>query len=108
MPFAVWLTDGAARDLEDLHGHIAARDSSDRADDVLQNIEKMLVALSASPLRGAYPPELLALGNKEYREVHFKPYRIVYRVSDDAVYVLVIADGRRDMEALLQRRLLEA
>lgn len=24
MPFAVWLTDGAARDLEDLHGHIAA------------------------------------------------------------------------------------
>ena len=45
---------------------------------------------------------------KEYREVHFKPYRIVYRVSDDAVRVLMIADGRRDMEALLQRRLLEA
>ena len=45
---------------------------------------------------------------KEYREVHFKPYRIVYRVSDGAVHVLMIADGRRDMEALLQRRLLEA
>lgn len=45
---------------------------------------------------------------KEYREVHFKPYRIVCRVSDDAGHVLMIADGRRDMEVLLQRRLLEA
>jgi len=26
---------------------------------------------------------------------------------DDKVYVMVIADGRRDMQALLQRRLLQ-
>lgn len=108
MPFAVWLTDGATHDLEDLHGHIAARDSPDTADHVLQNIERVLGSLSGAPLRGVYPPGLLALGIKGYREVHSKPYRIVYRVSDDAVYVLMIADGRRDMEALLQRRLLEA
>ena len=38
----------------------------------------------------------------------FKPYRIIYRVMGDGVYVLVIADGRRDMRALLQRRLLRA
>ena len=108
MPFTVWLTDGAARDLEDLHRHIGVRDSPDKADHVLQSIERQFGALSGTPLRGAYPPELLALGIKEYREVHFKPYRIVYRVSDGAVHVLMIADGRRDMEALLQRRLLEA
>ena len=108
MPFGVWLTDGAARDLEDLHRHVAARDSPDKADHVLQSIEKLLGAVPGTPPRGAYAPELLALGIKEYREVHFKPHRIVYRVSDDAVYVLMIADGWRDMEALLQRRLLEA
>ena len=36
------------------------------------------------------------------------PYRIIYReIEDDVyVYVLVIADGRRDMRALLERRLL--
>ena len=45
---------------------------------------------------------------REYREIFFKPYRIIYRVMGDNVYVLVIADGRRDMQALLQRRLLQA
>jgi len=64
--------------------------------------------LSEFPERGAYPKELLALGVREYREIFFKPYRIIYRVLDKNVYVLLIADGRRDMQSLLQRRLLDA
>lgn len=36
----------------------------------------------------------------------FEPYRIICRVMGDGAYVLVIADGRRDMRALLQRHLL--
>ena len=44
----------------------------------------------------------------KYREIFFKPYRIIRRVMEDNVYVLVIADGRRDMQTLLQRRLLQA
>lgn len=55
---------------------------------------------------GRHPRELLALGIREYREVFFEPYRIICRVMGDGAYVLVIADGRRDMRALLQRRLL--
>jgi toxin ParE1/3/4 len=51
---------------------------------------------------------LLALGLREYREVFFKPYRIIYRIMAKRVTVLVIADGRRDMQTLLQRRLLWA
>ena len=35
-------------------------------------------------------------------------YRIIYRVLDKDVYVLLIFDGRRDMQSLLQRRLLDA
>ena len=47
----------------------------------------------------------------KYREIFFKPYRIIriiYRVMEDNVHVLVMADGRRDMQTLLQRRLLQA
>ena len=32
----------------------------------------------------------------------------VYRAIENNVYVLLIADGRRDMQTLLQRRLLQA
>jgi toxin ParE1/3/4 len=107
MPFAVRLTASAARDLEEIHGYIARHDSPDKAEYVLDHIEMVFGSLSESPNRGSYPRELLALGIREFREVFFKPYRIIYRVLGETVHVLVIADGRRDMQALLQRRLLE-
>ena len=108
MPFAVLLTNDAARDLDDLYDYIASHDTPQKADYVLDQIEKAFSTLSEFPERGAYPKELLALGIREYREVFFKPYRIIYRIMDKNVYVLLIADGRRDMQSLLQLRLLEA
>jgi len=74
----------------------------------LARIETALAGLSDSPERGAYPKELLALGIREYREIFFKPYRIIYRIVENNFYILLIVDGRRDMQALLQRRLLGA
>ena len=108
MPFAVLLTNDAARDLDDLYDYIAAHDTPQKADYVLEQLEKAFSTLSEFPERGAYPKELLALGIREYREVFFKPYRIIYRIMDKNVYVLLIADGRRDMQSLLQLRLLGA
>jgi toxin ParE1/3/4 len=108
MPFAVLLTNDAAQDIEELHDFIAAHGAPQDADYVLEKIEKAFSRLSEFPERGAYPRELLALGIREYREVFFKPYRIIYRVIDRNVYVMLIADGRRDMQSLLQRRLLGA
>lgn len=108
MSYQVFLTDDAAYDLEELYDHIEFQDAPEKADCVLDKIEEAFASLSENPERGAYPEELLAVGLREYREIYFKPYRIIYRVITDNVYVLVIADGRRDMQALLQRRLLQA
>lgn len=108
MPFAVLLTNDAARDLDELYDYIAAHDTPQKADYILEQIEKAFSTLSEFPERGTYPKELLALGIREYREVFFKPYRIIYRVMDKNVYVLLIADGRRDMQSLLQLRFLYA
>lgn len=107
MAFEVLLTDDAFRDLEDIYGHISAHDAPERAGHVLEQIEKAFLGLGRLPERGAYPKELAALGIRQYREVFFKPYRIVYQVLGEIVYVMLIADGRRDMQTLLQRRLLE-
>jgi toxin ParE1/3/4 len=108
MSFQLFLTDDAARDLEDLYDYIVEHDVQGKADYVLNQIEKAFISLSENPGRGAYPKELLAVGLREYREIFFKPYRIIYRVIAENVYVMVIADGRRDMQTLLQRRLLQA
>ncbi|VAX15100.1 Death on curing protein, Doc toxin [hydrothermal vent metagenome] len=106
MPFKVLLIDDAARDLESLYSYIDLRDGLAKADYVLGKIEKALASLADSPGRGAYPKELLALGIREFREIYFKPYRIIYKVLPKKAYVLLIADGRRDMQTLLEMLLL--
>ncbi|MFZ1984623.1 MAG: type II toxin-antitoxin system RelE/ParE family toxin [Desulfatitalea sp.] len=108
MPFPVLLTDDAARDVEEIWDYIDLHDGPGKADYVLDRIEKAFNSLSENPHRGACPRELLVLGLREFRQVFFKPYRIIYRVMGNNVYVLLIADGRRDMQKLLQRRLLRA
>lgn len=107
MSFTVLLTRHAARDLEEVYDYVARHDAPGKAEHVLGRIEQALDSLSDSPQRGAYPRELLAMGIREFREVFFKPYRIIYKVVGTAVCVLLIVDGRRDLQALLQRRLLE-
>ncbi|MBN1141161.1 MAG: type II toxin-antitoxin system RelE/ParE family toxin [Deltaproteobacteria bacterium] len=108
MSFQVFVTEDAGRDLEDLVDYIASHDAPDKADHVLQQIEKAFSSLAENPHRGACPRELSNLGLREFREIFFKPYRIIYRIIGERVFVLVIADGRRDMQTLLQRRLLQA
>ncbi|MDR2011850.1 MAG: type II toxin-antitoxin system RelE/ParE family toxin [Rhodanobacter sp.] len=104
--YAVLLTAGAEQDLESIYDYIATFDSPTHADDVLDHLMKAVEGLAMFPERGSYPRELLALGIKEYRQTFFKPYRMIYRVIDTRVYIHVIADGRRDLQALLARRLL--
>ena len=73
MPFRIFLTDDASRDLEELYGDIASHDAPGKADYVLDKIEKAFSSLSESPERGAYPKELLAIGLREYREIFSNP-----------------------------------
>jgi toxin ParE1/3/4 len=106
MSFQVVLTEDAERDLEDIVTHIATHDSSRSAEHVLSRILEIAASLAAAPTRGSQPKELRGLGDQEYRQVFFKPYRLIYRVVGEQVAIYLIADGRRDMQSLLARRLL--
>jgi toxin ParE1/3/4 len=106
MPYEVSLTKDAERDLEEIYCYIAEHDSRDSADHVLDRLAQATDALRTSPDRGSYVNELRSLGISEYRQIFFKPYRLIYRVHAQQVVVYVVADGRRDMGSLLARRLL--
>ncbi len=106
MRFEVVLTEDAERDLEDIVTHIATHDSRQSAEHVLSRILQVAEGLAAAPSRGSQPKELRDLGDQEYRQVFFKPYRLIYRVVGERVAIYLIADGRRDMQTLLTRRLL--
>jgi toxin ParE1/3/4 len=108
MRFEVLPTAHAERDLEEIVDYISGHDSPAAAETVLDRIEKALQGLATLAGRGSHPKELLELGIREYRQVFFKPYRLICRVARRRVYVYLIVDGRRDMQALLARRLLGA
>jgi toxin ParE1/3/4 len=108
MRYEVLLTEGAERDLEEIFDHIAEHDSPGKADHVLSRLLEAAECLATFPDRGPLPKELQALGIREYRQTYFKPYRLIYRVIGKQVFVYLIADGRRDMQSLLARRLLGA
>jgi toxin ParE1/3/4 len=106
--YEVMLTRGAEQDLESIHDYISEFDCVASANAVLDGLMEVVAGLSKFPERGAYPKELVSLGIKEYRQTTFKPYRVIYKVAGGQVLVYLIADGRRDMQSVLARRLLGA
>lgn len=106
--FEVLLTEGAEQDLEAIHDYISEFDCVTNANYMLDGLMDVVESLSKFPERGSYPKELVGLGIKEYRQTFFKPYRVIYRVTGSQVIIYLIADGRRDMQSVLARRLLGA
>ena len=106
MRFEVVLTEDAERDLEDIFTYIATHDSQRNAEHVLGRILDIADSLASEPARGSQPKELRSLGDQQYRQIFFKPYRVIYRVVEPQVVIYLVSDGRRDMQSLLARRLL--
>jgi toxin ParE1/3/4 len=96
----------AERDLESIVDFIADHDSAENARRILRSLNDVIRRLANLPSRGNISKELRALGLAQFREAHYKPYRIIYRVYEDAVVVHCVLDGRRDMQSLLRHRLL--
>ena len=104
--YRVRLTAGAKQDLASIVGYVARNDSEKAAGRLLEKLLASVASLGNSPERGSFPAELLALGSREYRQIISRPYRFIYKVVGGEVLLFVIADGRREFQALLSRRLL--
>lgn len=100
------MTLGAERDLMEINDYGAWHDAPAKADALLKWLERVIEGLASFAERGAYPAELLALGIKDFGQTFFKSYGVIYRVIRAKVHIVMIADSRRDLQALLARRLL--
>lgn len=98
-------THTARADLSAIISDIA-EDSIASASSVLSKSEQAAKIVTTLPLRGRIVPELAAFGVHTYREIVVSPWRIICRHSGTTVYVLAVADGRRNLEDLLLERFL--
>ncbi len=103
--YDVFWTQTAQEDLITIIDYISA-DSIDNALNIFNNIKKQTSKLNKFPARGRIVPELKYQNINKYREIIISPWRIIYKIENDSVFVFAVFDGRRNLEDLLLQRLL--
>ena len=106
MKYKVHIILDAEEDLFEIYKYVYLNDSEDKADLLYSKLKEVCNSLENYAERGHVVGELSELGISDFQELHFKPYRIIYQLIDDTVYIHCILDGRRDMQRLLQERLI--
>jgi toxin ParE1/3/4 len=96
----------AEKDLVNIIEYIA-EDSPQNALNILKSIRKQASDLYTLPERGRIVPELYDQGILQYLELIIEPWRLIYRVSEQEVYVLSVIDFRRNVEDILMKRFID-
>ena len=104
--YKVLIDPQAKQDLKEIFIYVALNDGISKANKLLDAIEKTCYKLEEYPERGHIPQELKRTGIKRYLEIHYKPYRIIYEIEKNLVYIHSILDGRRNIQEILAERLL--
>jgi len=98
-------TKSAKDDLLDIVTRIK-QESPNTAMEIYQKLKKRAQSSNFFPLKGRVVPELLDEGITYYRELIEKPWRIIYRVGDETVYLIAIIDSRQNVDELLLKKIL--
>jgi addiction module RelE/StbE family toxin len=104
--FSVNISKTAINDLREIIRYIS-KNNPMNALKILKKIEDRINSLKHFPERGGYVPELLKNNIKDYRQLIESPWRIIYKIENNIVSVLVIIDSRRNTQDILIERLIK-
>lgn len=104
--FKVNIVSSAEEDLYEIYQYVFFNDSEEKAERLYSKLYEKYQSLQEYPNRGHVPPELSLLGIDDFLELTYKPYRIIYQIIEKVVFIHCVLDGRRDMQKLLQERLM--
>jgi len=96
----------AKADLKEIFIYVSLNDGIESANKLLNVLELTCNKLEKFAERGHIPPELRQTGIKNYLEIHYKPYRIIYEMEGKLVYIHSVIDGRRNIQEILNNRIL--
>jgi addiction module RelE/StbE family toxin len=91
-------TQKSSLHLQAIHEYIA-KDSKTYATRFIKSLIKATEKLENMPLCGRVVPELEGYG---FREVIYRNYRIVYRLTDDAIEILAVVHGAREISKVIR------
>ena len=103
--YHVYWTHEATIDLQEIIEYISLERIS-VAKIIYEQIKSKCFSLYTSPERYRIVPELNKIGFTQYREIIYIPYRIIYKVTTQDIFVIAVIDGRRDFEDFIFHRLI--
>ena len=103
--YTVYWSKIAQDDLVEIMEYISL-DSYDNAEAIFKKIKEQTIKLESLPERGRTVPELELHNINNYRELIINPWRIIYRIEDQKVYVLAVIDSRRNFEDIILKRIM--
>jgi plasmid stabilization system protein ParE len=101
----IW-TKNAQFDLELIIEYIKT-DSLTIAKKIFHEIKKECGNLYYFPRRKRVVPELQQIGILKYREIIHKRWKIIYKIDNIKVYILLVVDASRNLEDILFQRLID-
>jgi len=103
--FTINVNRTAKNDSRDIIKYIS-KNNPGNALNVLKRIEDRIRALERFPEKGGYVPELLKHNIKDYRQLIEPPWRIIYKIENETVNILLIIDSRRNTQDILVEKLI--
>jgi len=103
--YSIIIAEEAENDLHDIWLYIAVNDLPAKADDLRDVLKKKCYSLSYIPERGRRVCELEELNIFDFHEIFYKPYRIIYKLVNNTVFIYGIFDGRRELKEPLLKRI---
>lgn len=103
--FEVQWTQSAKFDLESIIKYLKV-DSIDIAKKIFFEIKEECNNLYYFPERKRIVSELQQIGITKYREIIHKRWRIIFKIDNDTVYILLVIDASRNLEDILFQRLI--
>ena len=104
--FEVLWTKSAKNDLEIIIEYIKL-DSVSIAKEIFFELIKECENLYYFPQRKRVVPELQQIGIFKYREIIYKRWRVIFKIENEKVYILLVVDSSRNLEDILFQRLIK-
>lgn len=98
-------TQSAVQDLNAIITYIS-ENNPENAQRIFAGLRQECERLQDFATAGRIVPELKKQNILLYRELVIVPWRVIYRVTDNIIYILAVFDGRRNLYDVLLTRIL--
>ena len=105
--YAVEVTRSALSDLEQISDFYLSHGDQKLVSNLLSLIENAIEQLKTMPERGSEASTLVRETGRRYQQYLADPFRLIYRVEKNCVFIVMVLHQRQSLQKALRNRLLK-